>query len=154
MNDIEPALLKRLQQRLDRTTVLGGLIATVAALVAGVLTQETIWSPPSWLLIGTGLLFFWYVLTSIGRLAFVRAKDSSLKIPPAFWHWWGARLAILFAAPILFFCWLIALPAGAPWSGIAGRALILLLMLNFLIGVIGYAAINSALLLERLRRRI
>lgn len=153
MNDTEPTTLARLQQRLDLTTVRGGLAATVAALVAGVLTRDASWSPPVWLLVTIGLLFLWCVVTLIGRLLFVRTKDSSLAIPPAFWHWWGARLAIFFAAPILFFCWLIALPAGSPWSGIAGRALILTLFLNFLLGLIGYAAINSALLLERLRRR-
>ena len=153
MNDTEPAMLARLQQRLDRTTVSGGLVATVIALVAGVLTRDATWSPPIWLLVSIGLLFLWYVLTLIGRLVLVRAKDSSLAIPPAFWHWWGGRLAIFFAAPILFFCWLIALPAGSPWSGIAGRALILLLLVNFLVGLIGDATINSALLFERLRRR-
>lgn len=149
MRNTERAMLTRLQQSLDRTTVRGGLIATVVALVAGVLTADANWSPPMWLLASVALLFLWYVLTLVARLVWIRAKDSSLPIPPVFWHWWGARLAILFAAPILFLCWLIALPAGSPWSGIAGRALILLLILNFLIALIGYAAINSLLLFER-----
>ena len=128
-------------------------MATAAALLAGFQTRDATWTPPLWLLIALGFLFLWYSLSLLARLALIRTKDSSLGIPPAFWRWWGARLAIYFAASILFFCWLVSLPVGSPWSGIAGRALILLLGLNLLVGLIGYATINSALLLERLRRR-
>lgn len=151
VSDTGPAIFNRLQQRLDRATVRGGLVATFVALAAGVLTRDSSWSAPMWLLVGAGLLFVWYVLTAIGRLVLIRAKDTSL--PAAFWHWWGARLALLFSASILFFCWLMALPAGNPWSGIAGRALMLLLILNLFVGLIGYATLNSVLLFERLRRR-
>jgi len=62
-------------------------------------------------------------------------------------------MALFVAAWILFWIWLIALPIGRPWFGIAGRALILVLVLSALNSLIGMGAINSAVLLERLRRR-
>ena len=133
----DPLQAARLQRKLDRTTVVGGLAATALALLAGFLTRNADWSPPVWLLIVLALLVLWHLLSLFARLMLVRSKGSSLAAPPAFWRWLGSRLAIYFAAPILLFCWLVSLPVGSPWVGITGRALFLLLGLNFLVGLIG-----------------
>jgi hypothetical protein len=106
-----------------------------------------------WLLIVLAMLVLWFLLSFFARLLVVQSKGGSLAAPPALLSWLGSRLAIYFAAPILLCCWLVSLPVGSPWSGITGRALFLVLGLDFLVGLIGYAAINSALLYEQLRRR-
>ncbi|MCH8614842.1 hypothetical protein LZ016_01805 [Sphingomonas sp. SM33] len=86
------------------------------------------------------------------RLLLVRPRNSGVTPTPTLRLWFVARLASYFAAPILAFFWLVALPFRSPWSGIAGRAFLLLLAFNALIGLIGYSTINTALLFARLRR--
>ena len=114
MSAAEPLEVPSLQKRLDKATILGGAAATIMALLAGLLTRDTDWSLPSWLLVVSGVLLLWYVVTLLGRLTLVRAKDSTMPTPPIFFRWLGARFAIFFAMPILLFCWLASLPLGTP----------------------------------------
>jgi hypothetical protein len=53
---------------------------------------------------------------------------------------------------MLFFGWLVALPFGKPWAGLAGRALLFIIAVSALNLLIRRGAINSAVLLGRFRR--
>jgi hypothetical protein len=140
-----------LQKKLDKATVHGGLWATAAALLVGYLTQDATLLPLG-LFIPFGLIVIWALLALVARAIFARHTDLSLSDSKMIVRWIGARMALFFAATILLFCWLVALPIGTPWSGFAGRALILTLLVSFLTSAAGQAAINSAILMATFRR--
>jgi hypothetical protein len=141
-----------LQDRLNTDTVRGGAIVTAAALIVGYLTRDTTFDLPVVGSLLLGLVVVWAFLATIARLIFARNAGDALSGSRPIIRWFGARLALFFAAAILFLCWLASLPIGRPWSGIAGRALILVLLISWLTSLIGQGAISSALLVARFRR--
>jgi hypothetical protein len=137
----------------EKTAVLGGLVASAVALGACYFTRdEDIQLFP--FVVAFGLIFAW-ALVAIGvRLVFARdIGEIPLLSSRVALIWFGVLMALYSATTFLFFCLLIALPAGPPWSGVAGHALILALMLSVTTSLFGKAAINSALVFERFRRR-
>ena len=144
-------LAASLQKKLDAATVQGGLLASAAALIVGFSTRDMTLSPPIWTIVGLAVIVGWAWLAIIARVVFARDARDALRGSRVLWRWFAARLALYFAAWVMFICWLVTLPIGKPWSGVTGRALILILAVSFLTSLIGQGAINSAVLIVRFR---
>jgi hypothetical protein len=141
-----------IQKKLDADTAWGGTLATITGLGVGYLTDGARLSLPIWGLLSLGVVFVWALVVLIGRLAFARRAGEELRGSRVLLHWVGVRLALVVAAWVLFFGWLVALPLGKPWAGIVGRALLFVVALSALNNLVGYGTINSVVLLARFRR--
>ena len=141
-----------IQKKLDVDTGWGAAIVITGALAVGYLTQGAVLAPPFWLLLVPAAVFGWALLAFLARAVFARHAQHISTGSPLLLHWVGSRLAIFAAGWLLFIGWIISLPIGRPWSGIAGRALVLVLVLSALNSLIGQATINSAILIARFRR--
>ena len=141
--------LKRL---LDKAAIQGGFLATAAALMFGFLTQGSVINPWPFIVPMAGI-FVWALFAVAARLIFARKASDAPLLKTKIMLWWIAiRMALFVAVTILFFCLLVALPIGSPWSGIVGRAIFLSLLVSFLLTTLGQAAINSSLVFAHLRR--
>ena len=140
------------QKKLDAETACGGTLAIITALCVGYLTDGVRLSLPIWGLMSLGVIVVWACFALLGRVAFARRAGEERRGSPVLVHWVGARLALIAAAWTLFIFWLVALPFGKPWVGMAGRALVFVIAVSALNRLVGHATINSAVLLARFRR--